>query len=60
LPSAPDVLAFKRDDAFACVLNAGPEAVRLDQLGLPGPLALASAPITRPGILPAETAAWFC
>jgi alpha-glucosidase len=59
LPTAPDVLAFTRDAAFACVVNASPEAVRLDPLDLPGPLVLASGPVERDGILPPETAAWF-
>ena len=59
LPTAPEVLAFTRGATFACVVNAGPQAASLAGLDLPGPVALASAPIERGDILPPETAAWF-
>jgi alpha-glucosidase len=60
LPTAPEVLAFTRGATFACVVNVGPRAASLAGLDLPGPLALASAPIERGDDLPPETAAWFC
>jgi alpha-glucosidase len=58
--NAPEqVLAFTREAGFACVLNTGSTAVRLEQLDLPGPLTLASSPVEQEGVLPPDTAAWF-
>jgi alpha-glucosidase len=54
LPSAPGVLAFTRGDAFACVVNLGPDPVPLP----PGELLLASGEPTG-GRLPTDTAAWL-
>lgn len=56
LPSAPEVLAFRRGEDFAGVLNFGSE---------PAPLPahtevlLSSGPLTEDGLLPADTAAWL-
>jgi alpha-glucosidase len=55
LPSDPDVLAFARGDAFACVVNMseGPVALPAHEEVL-----LASGPLDA-GLLPADTAVWL-
>ncbi|MEU8137705.1 glycoside hydrolase family 13 protein [Streptodolium elevatio] len=54
--AAPDTLAFRRGDGFACVVNFGLDAVELpphtDVLVTSGPLA-------EDGALPTDTAAWL-
>jgi alpha-glucosidase len=54
LPAADGVLAFARGDAFACVVNLGPDPTALP----PGELLLASGPLAGER-LPTDTAAWL-
>jgi alpha-glucosidase len=54
LESPPGVLAFARGDAFACVVNLGPEPVDLP----PGEPLLTSGELAG-GRLPTDTAAWL-
>jgi alpha-glucosidase len=48
------VLAFRRGESLACIVNLGTELVPL----LPGEVLLASGPLTD-GSLPPDTAAWL-
>ena len=52
--SDPDVLHFRRDPGFACVVNLGTYAVPLPH----GEVLLASGALDDDGALPADTAAW--
>jgi alpha-glucosidase len=54
LPSVNDVLAFRRGERFACVLNLSSEAVELP----PHEVLLASGPLSD-GLLPSDTAVWL-
>jgi alpha-glucosidase len=54
LPSPEGVLAFRRGESLACIVNLGTELVPL----LPGEVLLASGPLTD-GSLPPDTAAWL-
>jgi alpha-glucosidase len=54
LPSPEGVLAFRRGESLACIVNLGTELVPL----LPGEVLLASGPHTD-GSLPPDTAAWL-
>jgi alpha-glucosidase len=56
LPSAPEVLAFRRDGSgFACVVNLGAEPADLPEHRK---VLLTSGPLTD-GQLPPDTAAWL-
>nr|WP_307846046.1 glycoside hydrolase family 13 protein [Actinospica durhamensis] len=56
LPSAPEVLAFRRGEDFASVLNFGTEPAPLPPHST---ILLQSGPLTEDGLLPADTAAWL-
>jgi alpha-glucosidase len=56
LPSDPEVLAFRRGEQFASVINFGPHPA---ELPAHQELLLASGPLTEDGKLPADTAAWL-
>ena len=53
-----DVLAFRRADAFACVVNTGDEPVPLPLLGGGTTVLLASTPLVD-GFLPGNSTAWL-
>ncbi|MFI6297184.1 glycoside hydrolase family 13 protein [Nonomuraea sp. NPDC050790] len=55
LEGRPDVLAFTRDSGLACVVNFGPDPVRLPPHGS---VLLASGPLDG-GELPGDTAVWL-
>jgi alpha-glucosidase len=54
-----DVLAFRRDPGFVCVLNTGDRPAELPGDARGGKLVLASGPLDDDGTLPAATAAWY-
>jgi alpha-glucosidase len=56
LPSDPEVLAFKRGEDFACVVNFGPDSAPLPEHE---ELLLGSGPLAEDGKLPSDTAAWL-
>jgi len=56
LDSAPEILAFRRGDDSACVVNLSTEAVALPRYDT---LLLTSAPLTDDGLLPPDCAAWL-
>ena len=56
LDSAPEVLAFRRGEDFASVLNFGAEPAPLPPHSA---VLLQSGPLTEDGLLPADTAAWL-
>jgi alpha-glucosidase len=56
LPSAAEVLAFRRGEDFASVLNFGAEPAPLPDHSA---ILLSSGPLTEDGLLPADTAAWL-
>jgi alpha-glucosidase len=55
LPSAPEVLAFRRADGFGCLVNLGEQPVPLPGAARP---VLASGPLTDGGV-PSDTAVWW-
>ncbi|HTJ67341.1 MAG TPA: glycoside hydrolase family 13 protein [Actinospica sp.] len=55
LPSEPEVLAYRRGEDFACVLNFGPDAAPLPPHE---EILLASGPLAD-GRLPSDTAVWL-
>jgi alpha-glucosidase len=55
LPAAKEVLAFRRGDGFACVLNLSAERVELPPHD---EVLLASGPLSD-GLLPPDTAVWL-
>jgi alpha-glucosidase len=56
LSSDPEVLAYRRGEEFACVVNFGPRAVPLPEYR---DVLLTSGPLTQDGRLPSDTAAWL-
>jgi len=56
LPSNPEVLAYRRGDNFACVINFGP-----DDADLPAhqEILLWSGPLAEDGRLPSDTSVWL-
>jgi alpha-glucosidase len=50
------VLAYRRGEDFACVVNFGPQDAVLPEHQ---EILLASGPLTEDGRLPADTAAWL-
>ncbi|MCF2528003.1 glycoside hydrolase family 13 protein [Yinghuangia soli] len=54
--AAPQTLAFRRGDRFACVVNLGPTPVALPRHDA---VLVASGPMAAGGELPADTAAWL-
>jgi alpha-glucosidase len=56
LPSDPEVLAYKRGDDFACVLNFGPDSAPLPEYE---EILLSSGPLDDEGRLPSDTAVWL-
>jgi alpha-glucosidase len=54
LPSSPEVLAFTRGEAFACLVNLG-----TDPVPLPAARVLITSSDLEGGELPADTAAWI-
>ena len=56
LPADPEVLAYRRGEDFACVVNFGPQDAVLPEHQ---EILLASGPLTEDGRLPADTAAWL-
>ncbi len=59
LPSAPEVLAFRRGPGFVCVVNVGDAPAPLPAGIDPGSLLLASDPSTAGDVLPGASAAWY-
>ncbi|GAA2657615.1 glycoside hydrolase family 13 protein [Paractinoplanes durhamensis] len=57
LPSAPDVLAFRRGPGAVCVVNVGDDPAPLPSLG--GTLVLASDPSVTAETIGGASAAWF-
>ncbi|WP_091707542.1 glycoside hydrolase family 13 protein [Microbacterium sp. cf046] len=59
LPGADDVLAFRRGDDFACIVNTGEDPVSLGPLiGAGGQILLASSPLEGAS-LPGDSTAWL-
>jgi alpha-glucosidase len=56
IPSGPEVLAYRRGEAFACVLNFGAKDADLPEHA---EILLRSGPLTEDGRLPADTAVWL-
>ncbi|MET0415692.1 MAG: alpha-amylase family glycosyl hydrolase, partial [Actinoplanes sp.] len=56
LPSADDVLAFRRDPDFVCVVNTGSQDRDPPAAAT---LMLSSGPLRPAGRIPADTAAWY-
>ena len=56
LPAEPDVLAYRRGDDFACVLNFGPDDAPLPEYE---EVLLGSGPLAQDGRLPSDTAVWL-
>jgi alpha-glucosidase len=59
LPAGDDVLAFRREPGFICVVNAGEEPAVAPEAVRGATLVLASGPIGDDGVLPAATGAWY-
>jgi alpha-glucosidase len=60
LPSPPDVLAFRREPGFACVLNLGAAPAEPPaRLGVFARPLLASSPLPGDGRVPGDTAVWY-
>jgi alpha-glucosidase len=59
LPTADDVLAFRRTPGFVCVVNVGDEPADLPEAVRGATPVLASGPLGDDGTLPAATAAWY-
>jgi alpha-glucosidase len=56
LPAAPEVLAFRRGEEFASLVNFGTAPAPLPEHA---EILLQSGPLTEDGLLPADTAAWL-
>ena len=56
LATTPEVLAFRRGERFACVVNLGPEPAELPSHA---ELLLTSGPLADDGRLPRDTAVWL-
>jgi alpha-glucosidase len=56
LPSEPEVLAYRRGEGFACVLNFGPDDAPLPEHE---EILLGSGPLAVDGRLPSDTAVWL-
>jgi alpha-glucosidase len=54
-----DLLAFRRDPGFVCVVNVGEEPAPLPDAVRDGTLLLASDPLPADGRLPGATSAWY-
>ena len=54
-----DVLAFRRDPGFVCVVNVGGEPVAAPDAVRDGALLLSSDPLLPDGRLPGTTSAWY-
>jgi alpha-glucosidase len=59
IPVGDDVLAFRREPGFACVVNVRDEPAKLPHELREATLLLGSSPIIDDGMLPAATAAWY-
>jgi alpha-glucosidase len=59
LPSDENVLAFRRDPGFVCVVNVGDDPAPLPAELHHAPLLLASVPALGGDTLPGATAAWY-
>ncbi|MGA5300440.1 glycoside hydrolase family 13 protein [Nucisporomicrobium flavum] len=59
LSTEGDVLAFRRDPGFVCVVNAGERPAPAPPGVGDARLLLASGPVGEDGILPGDTAAWY-
>jgi alpha-glucosidase len=57
--ASPDVLAFRRGQGFACVVNVGDEAAPVPPSLSGGRLLLASGPVDEAAVLPGATAVWL-
>ncbi|MBR7826206.1 glycoside hydrolase family 13 protein [Actinospica sp. MGRD01-02] len=56
LPADPEVLAYRRGDDFACVVNFGPHDAPLPEYE---EVLLGSGPLAQDGRLPSDTAVWL-
>jgi alpha-glucosidase len=54
-----NLLAFRRDPGFVCVVNVGDEPVALPDAVRDGALLLSSDPLPADGSLPGATSAWY-
>jgi alpha-glucosidase len=54
-----EVLAFRRDPGFVCVVNAGEEPAALPDAVRDGALLLSSVPLEADGRLPGTASAWY-
>ncbi|MBA3288672.1 MAG: glycoside hydrolase family 13 protein [Acidimicrobiia bacterium] len=59
LDSDGDVLVFRRDRRFGCVVNAGAAAVPMPDALKGAAVLLASAPLDDDGSIPSDTTVWF-
>jgi alpha-glucosidase len=59
LEAGTDVLAFRRDPGFVCVVNIGDEPVEAPELPTGNTVVLASGPIEPDQKIPGATAVWY-
>jgi alpha-glucosidase len=59
IETAGEVLAFRRDPGFVCVVNVGDEPAAPPDAVRDGSLLLSSDPLEADGRLPGATAAWY-
>jgi alpha-glucosidase len=59
IDTAGEVLAFRRDPGFVCVVNVGEEPVAPPDAVRDGALLLSSDPLEADGRLPGTTSAWY-
>jgi alpha-glucosidase len=59
LPSGDDMLAFRREPGFVCVVNTGDVPADLPEAVRQAKLILASGPVGENGDLPPDTTAWY-
>jgi alpha-glucosidase len=60
LAAGDDVLAFRRDPGFVCVVNLGDAPVKPpEEVPASAEILLASGPVTPGGTIPVDTAVWY-
>jgi alpha-glucosidase len=59
LPGGDDMLAFRREPGFICVVNVGDKPAAVPEAVRDATLVLASGPIDDGDMLPAATGAWY-
>jgi alpha-glucosidase len=59
LPAGDDMLVFRREPGFVCVLNTGDQPADVSEVVRGATLVLASGPVGDDGMLPGATGAWY-